>query len=203
MPAHRRPARLVLADGSEYRGTVFGAPVSSTGEVVFATGMVGYPESLTDPSYREQILVLTYPLVGNYGVPPRTAKGPLPEGFESERIHVDGLVIQTLSSDTSHWSADRSLAQWLDGEGVPGIEIADTRALAKRLRESGTMLGKLLPDGEDLDWRDPNHSNLVAGVSIPEPVEYGNDGPRVVLVDTGAKTNIVRGLVIVFALPIQ
>jgi carbamoyl-phosphate synthase small subunit len=165
------------------------------GEVVFNTGMVGYPESLTDPSYAGQILVLTYPHIGNYGVPPmiRDDAG-LPRTFESERIQIAGLVISSLSGDTTHWSADRNLHDWLVAENVPGIYGVDSRALTKLIREKGSMLGKLLPGGEDLAWRDPNRSNLVAEVSIAEPVNYGSDGPRVVLIDTGAKASIVRGL---------
>ena len=189
-------ARLVLEDGSEFRGRLFGARRPVAGEVVFNTGMVGYPESMTDPSYRGQILVLTYPLIGNYGVPPpgRDELG-LPEPFESERIQITGLVVSTLSSDTTHWSASRTLEQWMEGEGIPGLAGVDTRALAKKIREQGAMLGRLLPDGEEVPWHDPNRTNLVAQVSVEEPVEYGREGPRVVLVDTGAKAHIVRSLV--------
>jgi carbamoyl-phosphate synthase small subunit len=186
---------LVLEDGTEIPGQVFGALVPTAGEMVFNTGMVGYPESLTDPSYAGQILAFTYPLVGNYGVPEaRQDAWGLPEGFESERIHVAGVVVSTLSFDTYHWSARRTLHQWLEDSGVPCLTGVDTRALAKRLREKGAMLGKLVVDGEDPPWRDPNVENLVAGVSIAEPRAYGTDGPRVVLVDTGAKVNIVRKL---------
>jgi carbamoyl-phosphate synthase small subunit len=158
--------------------------------------MVGYPESLTDPSYSGQILVLTYPLVGNYGVPDdgRDELGLL-KHFESSRIQISGLVVSGLSSDTTHWSARRSLHDWMEAEGIPGICGIDTRALAKHIRDRGTMLAKLLPDGRETDWLDPNIRNLVAEVSIPEPASYGEDGPRVVLVDTGAKESIVRGLV--------
>jgi carbamoyl-phosphate synthase small subunit len=187
--------RLVLEDGPEFRGKLFGASRPVAGEVVFNTGMVGYPESLTDPSYAGQILVLTYPHIGNYGVPPMTRDDAgLPQTFESERIQISGLVISSLSGDTTHWSADRNLHDWLQAENVPGIHGVDSRALTKLIRENGSMLGKLLPQGEDLPWRDPNRSNLVAEVSIPEPVTYGADGPMVVLVDTGAKASIVRGL---------
>lgn len=187
---------LILEDGSEYAGTLFGAPGAAAGEMVFSTGMVGYPESMTDPSYAGQILVFTYPLVGNYGVPPfeRDEHG-LPRTFESERIHVEAIVISTLSSDTSHWSAGRSLDTWMKEENVLGLAGVDTRALAKRLRRKGAMLGKIVPEGDDVAWRDPNTQNLVATVSVPEPISYGTDGPRVVLVDTGCKTSIVRGLV--------
>jgi carbamoyl-phosphate synthase small subunit len=191
-----RQGLLILEDGTEFSGSLFGAEVATAGEVVFTTGMVGYPESLTDPSYAGQILVATYPLVGNYGVPggERDELG-LPAGFESERIQVSGLVIANLSGDVSHHAARRSLDDWLQQSGVPGIHGVDTRALAKRLREQGTMLGKLVPAGQDVAFEDPNLTNLVARVSLPETIEYGTDGPRIVLVDTGAKANIIRCLV--------
>ena len=187
---------LVLEDGSEFPGTLFGAPAPIAGEVVFNTGMVGYPEALTDPSYAGQILVATYPLIGNYGVP-QTGRDDfgLPARFESERVQIRALVVSTLSSDTSHWSASRSLDTWLSESGVPGLSGVDTRALAQRIRTHGAMLGKLLAEGQETPWYNPNLENLVADVSIPEPVSYGKDGPRVVLVDTGAKANIVRSLV--------
>jgi carbamoyl-phosphate synthase small subunit len=191
------PGVLVLEDGTEIPGKAFGARVSTAGEVVFNTGMVGYPESLTDPSYAGQILTFTYPMIGNYGVAAEQ-RDPwgLPEGFESERVHVAGVIVSSLSSDTYHWSARRTLHQWLEESGVPCLTGVDTRALAKRLREKGAMLAKLVVDGEDLPWRDPNLENLVADVSIAEPRAYGTDGPRVVLVDTGAKVNIVRSLLV-------
>ena len=188
--------RLILEDGTELPGTLFGASIPVAGELVFNTGMVGYPESLTDPSYAGQILTMTYPLVGNYGVPEDARDElDLPRTFESEKIQVAGLVVSTLSSDTSHWSATRSLHEWMEGSGVPGIAGIDTRALAKRIREKGAMLAKLVAEGQELPWRDPNLTNLVAEVSLAEPVAYGHDGPRVVLVDMGAKTSIVRNLV--------
>ena len=191
-----RRGLLVLEDGSEYPGTLFGAPTPIAGEVVFNTGMVGYPEALTDPSYAGQILVLTYPLIGNYGVPAlaRDEFG-LPTRFESERAQIRALVVSTLSSDTSHWSATRSLDTWLAESGVPGLAGVDTRALAQRIRTQGAMLGKLVAEGEEIPWHNPNLENLVAGVSVAEPIRYGTDGPRVVLVDTGAKAHIARSLV--------
>ena len=180
---------MILEDGTSFLGTVFGSERAAAGEVVFTTGMVGYPESLTDPSYAGQILVATYPLVGNYGVPgdERDALG-LPVGFESERVQVRAFVVSTLASDTSHRTARRSLDGWLRESGVAGLHGVDTRALAKRLRDQGTMLGKVVVDGVDpeIDESDPNLTNLVATVSIPEPVHYGQDGPRIVLVDTGS-----------------
>lgn len=191
-------ATLVLEDGTEFPGQLFGEETAVSGEVVFNTGMVGYPESLSDPSYAGQILVSTYPLIGNYGVPgeARDAYG-LPVGFESDRIQVAAFVVSTLASDTSHWTARRSLHEWMAVSGVPGIQGVDTRALAKRIREKGTMLGKLIPSGLDVGFSDPNLTNLVDRVSAREPIEYGkhNDGPRVALVDTGVKANIIRNLV--------
>ena len=187
---------LVLEDGSDYPGTLFGSRTPIAGEVVFNTGMVGYPEALTDPSYAGQILVLTYPLVGNYGVPAleRDELG-LPARFESDRPQIRALVVASLSSDTSHWSADRSLDAWLADSGVPGLAGVDTRALAQRIRTQGAMLGKLVAEGEEIAWHNPNLENLVAGVSVAEPIRYGTDGPSVELVDTGAKAHIVRSLV--------
>ncbi|MGE3166519.1 MAG: glutamine-hydrolyzing carbamoyl-phosphate synthase small subunit [Planctomycetota bacterium] len=199
-------ARLVLEDGTVVSGRVFGAGRSVAGEVVFATGMVGYPESLTDPSFAGQILVLTYPLAGNYGVPERGVTEPglgtLPHGFESDRIHVRALVVATLSPDYSHWDAHSSLDTWLAEQGVVGLEGVDTRALTKRLRAGGTVAGKLIVDGDargdvrdDTPFEDISQTNLVAAVSVDRPVLYGSGSPRVILVDTGAKANIVRSLV--------
>ena len=154
-------ARVVLEDGSALCGRAFGAEVPATGEVVFNTGMVGYPESLTDPSYRGQILVLTYPLVGNYGVPPmgRDEQG-LPRGFESERIQATGLVVAEESRNYSHHAASRSLHEWLAESGVPGVSEIDTRALTRRLREKGTMLGRIELGGRALPFQDPNTTDL-------------------------------------------
>jgi carbamoyl-phosphate synthase small subunit len=189
-----REARLVLDDGSVFRGRWFGFRAPASGEVVFNTGMVGYPETLTDPSYRGQILVLTYPLIGNYGVPPRELADGLDASFESEAIQVAGLVVAEAAATYSHWSASRSLGEWLVEQAVPGLQGVDTRALTKRLRERGVMLGKLVDDGQDIELRDPNRENLVAQVSIKEPVLYGTGRKRVVLIDCGCKTSIIRSL---------
>lgn len=189
-----KDARLVLEDGSVFQGRAFGFPAAVAGEVVFNTGMVGYPEALTDPSYRGQILVLTYPLVGNYGVPARSADDGLDSPFESETIQVSGLVVAETTTP-SHWNAAKSLGQWLQEHGVPGLSGVDTRALTKRLRQSGVMLGKLVSGDEDLELRDPNRDNLVALVSVKEPVAYGTGPTWVILVDCGCKTSIVRSLV--------
>jgi carbamoyl-phosphate synthase small subunit len=178
-----------------FPGTAFGFPVPVSGEVVFNTGMVGYPETLTDPSYRGQILVLTYPLIGNYGVPERRPQDGLDVAFESAQIQVTGLVVAEATADYSHWSAARSLEQWLNEQGVPGITQVDTRALTKRLRERGVMLGKLVADGEDAALRDPNQDNLVSQVSVKEKVVYEAGAKRVVVVDCGCKNSIIRSLV--------
>lgn len=126
-------------------GRSFGAPVSASGEVVFNTGMVGYPEALTDPSYRGQILVLTYPLIGNYGVPDETVVDEygLPTYFESGHIHVAGLVVSSYSWQHSHWASKKSLAEWLLRHNVPAVYGVDTRELTKTLRERGSTLGRL------------------------------------------------------------
>ena len=157
--------------------------------------MTGYPESLTDPSYEGQILVTTYPILGNYGVPPRREKNDVSEYYESDHIHARAIVCQDYSWDHSHWQADRSLDQWLNEEKIVGIYGIDTRALTKHLREKGSMLGKIIVnDSPDVDFYDPNKENLVAKVSCSE-VEYHGNGPKtVVLVDCGVKHNIIRCL---------
>src|SRR5712691_6359068 len=141
----RQAMKLVLEDGTEMVGSGFAAEKAVAGEVVFNTGMTGYVESLTDPSYRGQILVLTYPLVGNYGVPAPRAPGSLDGPYESSRIQVQGLAVQSYVDKYSHHAATRSLGAWLEAEGVPGITGIDTRTLTRRLREHGTMKGWLVP----------------------------------------------------------
>ena len=185
-------ARLVLEDGSVFRGRSLGAARAAAGEVVFNTGMVGYTESLSDPSYRGQILVMTYPLVGNYGVPP---------AFESPRIQAVALVVSELCQEYSHAQARSSLDAWLRAEGVPCIAGVDTRALTKRLRARGCMLGKVVLD-EDIAFDDPNARNLVAEVSSPSREIYPGKSKTVVLVDCGAKGSILaelraRGLTVI------
>lgn len=202
MTSKRPRARLLLSDGTEFHGHAFGALCGAAGEVVFSTGMVGYPESLTDPSYRRQILVATYPLIGNYGVPVRTPvpRGTTGTGFESDRVQVAGLVVSTLSDSSSHWQAASALDTWLAEEGVVGIAGIDTRALTRRIRNGGTVPGKIVvEDGagdvtQDSPFVDIDGQNLVAEVSVDEPVLYGDGGKRIILVDCGAKSNIVRSL---------
>jgi len=190
-----RPAVLILADGTKFEGKSFGYPASASGEVVFNTAMTGYPESLTDPSYEGQILVTTYPILGNYGVPPRGEKDDVSQYYESTRIHCRAIVAQDYSWDHSHWLADRSLAQWLNEEHITGIYGTDTRALTKHLRDHGSMLGKIIVEGTpDVEFYDPNTENLVSKVSCRE-IEYHGDGKKtVVVIDCGIKHNIIRCL---------
>jgi len=197
-------ARLALEDGSEFVGETFGAASSTSGEVVFTTGMVGYPETLTDPSYYGQIIVCTYPLIGNYGAPGADVGADgMDTRLESWRIHARGLVVADYSRSYSHWEAKRSLGEWLVEEGITGITGIDTRRLAILLREKGSMLGKIVVGADsasEVGQYDPNRENLGPRVSVGAPVLYGKgraDGGRgrVAVVDCGAKHNIVRLLV--------
>ncbi|OWB59021.1 hypothetical protein B5S28_g5143 [[Candida] boidinii] len=216
---------LETHDGIALQGYSFGAETSTAGELVFQTGMVGYPEAITDPSYEGQILVITYPLVGNYGVPDRDLQdeivNQLPKYFESNRIHVAGLIVAHYTEDYSHYLAKSSLGQWLKEQNVPAIYGVDTRALTKHLRENGSTLGRIClqkkgsstesalsvdswtQNFEIPQWVDPNTDNLVAKVSTKEPVLYkpskenarlGPDGKviRIVAVDVGMKYNQIR-----------
>ena len=197
----RKPAKLRLGNGRVLEGWSFGYDGPATGEVVFSTSMVGYPESLTDPSFQGQILCVSYPLVGNYGTPDMSTG---PDGLslraESERIHVRGLVIADYSENYSHWDAVESLGDWLKREHVPGISGIDTRALTRMIREEGVMPGEIVI-GEDLSTSTlPEKTascpeNLVAQVSCREVLHYGKGPKRVVLVDCGVKHNILRCLV--------
>jgi carbamoyl-phosphate synthase small subunit len=202
-----KKAVLLLEDGTFFVGTGFGAPKKTSGEVVFSTSMVGYPEALTDPSYKGQVLTLTYPLVGNYGVPPFDLNFGIPLYFESDRIQVQGLVIHELCHNPYHWASTRTLDKWLSDEGVPGIYGLDTRRLTKKLRAHGVMLGilQVCEAGEEpnLDTLlaeaksipDPNLTDLVRQVSVKEPVHYKVDGKHsVVLIDCGVKYSIIRNL---------
>ena len=190
-----KKASLILDDGTVLHGKSFGYEKPVAGEVVFNTAMMGYPESLTDPSYSGQILVTTYPLVGNYGVPRREEENGLSRFYESEQIHVEALVVSDYSFEYSHWNAAMSLADWLKEEKVAGIYGIDTRELTKRLREHGSMKGKIVIEGgDDIEFVDPNLSNLVAKVSCKEVIRYGNGEKKVVLVDCGVKHNIIRCL---------
>lgn len=201
---NKKAVTLLLDDGHEFHGFSFGYEKPVNGEVVFNTAMMGYPESLTDPSYSGQILVMTFPLVGNYGVPSASEEANgLSSFYESDHIHVRALVVSNYSEEYSHWNANRSLGQWLREEQIVGIEGIDTRELTKVLREKGSMKGKITFDGgEDIEFEDPNLTNQVAIVSTKE-VEYfpsqihqeGDAAPKeVCLVDMGTKYNIIREL---------
>ncbi|MBN2863933.1 MAG: glutamine-hydrolyzing carbamoyl-phosphate synthase small subunit [Bacteroidales bacterium] len=190
----RLKVKLTLEDGMTYQGWLFGAPEAAAGEVVFNTAMTGYPESLTDPSYRGQILCLTYPLVGNYGAPSKKEENDLFRFYESSSIHIAGLIVSDYSFDFSHWNASESLDEWLRRNNIPGIFGIDTRALTKRIREKGSMLGKIEPEGTDIQFYDPNKVNLVAEVSTREKKVYGSGKYKIILVDCGVKFNIIRNL---------
>ncbi|MDD4192130.1 MAG: glutamine-hydrolyzing carbamoyl-phosphate synthase small subunit [Mangrovibacterium sp.] len=192
--AKARKVSLILEDGTCFDGKSFGYDQSVSGEVVFYTAMTGYPESLTDPSYTGQILVSTYPLIGNYGVPSDLENAGIHAYYESRKVHVSGLVISDYSEEYSHWNARKSLGCWLREWQVPGISGVDTRALTKLLREKGSMLGKIEFEGDDVDFYDPNRENLVARASTATREVYGNGEHKVVLVDCGVKNNIIRCL---------
>ena len=180
--------KLILKDGSSFEGNSFGYNKGIAGEVVFSTGMVGYPESLTDPSYCGQILILTYPLIGNYGVPDKSF-------WESDKIQVSGLIVSNYIDTPSHFQSKKTLARWLKDEKIPALEISDTRFLTQKIRTKGTMLGKIMFD-QKINWYDPNIENLVAKVSTLHTTEYGELNKKtVVLIDCGAKKNIEKSLI--------
>ncbi|MEJ2354397.1 MAG: glutamine-hydrolyzing carbamoyl-phosphate synthase small subunit [candidate division WOR-3 bacterium] len=192
MSNKRRSGKLILEDGSVLTGLSFGSDKAVSGEVVFNTGMVGYPETLTDPSYRGQILVLTYPLIGNYGVPGRERENELLKNFESEKIQIQGLIITNLSENYSHWSAKESLSDWLKKNDIPALYDIDTRMLTQNLRDKGTQLGKIIFNNEKIKFEDPNKRNLVSEVSLNEVVEYKKGKKKVAVIDCGAKNNVIR-----------
>lgn len=191
---------LVLEDGSRFAGQGFGACAPVAGEVVFNTGMTGYVEALTDPSYRGQILVLTYPLAGNYGVPCSRASGSLDRPYESDRVQVQGLVVQNYVADYSHHAAVRSLGDWLAAEQVPAISGIDTRTLTRKLREHGTMRGWIFPADLSLERARATAAcvemqhEVFKAVAPAAPIRYPGGQHQVLLIDVGAKDNIVRSL---------
>ncbi|MBF1567885.1 MAG: glutamine-hydrolyzing carbamoyl-phosphate synthase small subunit [Prevotella shahii] len=194
-----RNVTLVLQDGTKFHGKSFGYDAPVAGEVVFNTAMMGYPESLTDPSYAGQLVTLTFPLVGNYGVPPFTftADG-LPTFMESDHIHASAVIVSDYSEQYSHWNAHESLADWLKREHVPGITGIDTRELTKVLREHGVMMGQIIFDDEPNNIPQAQYEgvNFVDRVSCKDIIKYNEGaGKRVVLVDCGVKANIIRNLI--------
>lgn len=187
--------KLILEDSSIFEGVSFGAEHSIAGEVVFSTGMVGYPESLTDPSYAGQILILTYPLIGNYGVPEKST-------WESHKIQVSGLIVSHYVNTPSHFQSKQTLSEWLRNENIPALEVKDTRLIAQKLRNKGTMLGKIII-GKDIALYDPNKENLVAKASTRrllvelaqgDSLQDARRKTTVILIDCGAKQNISRCL---------
>ena len=190
---------LVLEDGTKFHGQSFGYDQPVAGEVVFNTAMMGYPESLTDPSYAGQLMTLTYPLVGNYGVPPFSVE---PDGLatfmESDKIYASAIIVADYSEKYSHWNAVESLASWLKREHVPGITGIDTRQLTKVLREHGVMMGNIIFDDEpdNIPTAEYEGVNWVDRVSCKDIIRYNEGaGKKVVLVDCGVKNNIIRCLV--------
>ena len=197
----KKEAKLILSDGTVFCGWSFGFEGETVGEVVFNTAMTGYPESLTDPSYAGQILVTTFPLIGNYGVPDTgIGEDGLPLFMESDRIHPKAIVVADYSEQYSHWNAKESLASWLKREKVPGISGIDTRRLTKVLREHGVMMGRVVIEGAGIESQqteqDYGSVNWVEKVSCKEVITYNEGaGKRVVLVDCGVKANIIRCLI--------
>jgi len=185
-------AKLILKDGSKFEGQSFGFEGARSGELVFSTSMVGYPESLTDPSYEGQILVSTYPIIGSYGVPEK-------KFWESDRIHVSGLIVSQYIDTPSHFQSKKTLSQWLKEEKIPALEIKDTRLLTQKLRDEGAQLAKIIFD-KDIKFSDPNLRNLVADVSTKAIISKCREQKSlfrtktIVLIDCGVKKNIVRSL---------
>ena len=198
---HGKSATLILEDGTQFKGVSFGAERSVSGEFVFHTGMVGYAESITDPSYCGQVLVFSYPLIGNYGIPPDTtdAQG-IPLFFESTKTHVSAIVVSEECVLPSHWNSSRTLAQWLKEKDVPAVSGIDTRALIKVIREKGSLSGKIIIEGDDeakVPVQDISKRNLVAEVSTRQIRTLKPEKPsgkKVVVVDCGVKANQLRSL---------
>ncbi|KAK9721781.1 Multifunctional pyrimidine synthesis protein CAD [Basidiobolus ranarum] len=195
-------AALKLKSGQIFKGTSFGASKSAIGEAVFTTSLVGYPESMTDPSYRGQLLVFTQPLIGNYGVPGMAKdKYGLLKYFESEAIHCRGIIVSDYATKYSHWNAVESLGEWCTRYNIPAISGVDTRAIVHVLRDQGSTLGQLAIGSQDIEapvtqFEDPNQSNLVAEVSTKVPIEFNPEGNlKIAVVDCGIKQNIIRCLV--------
>jgi carbamoyl-phosphate synthase small subunit len=184
--------QLILQDNTQFIGESFGYESSINGEVVFNTALTGYPDSLSDPSYKGQILILTYPLIGNYGVPFNDIENSMLKYFESDKIHINGLIISDYSNNFNHWNANKSLKEWLIENKIPALYGIDTRLITKKIRNEGSMLGKIIINDIDVNFNDPNKENLVAQVSIKEKKIYGNGEYKIALIDCGVKNNIIR-----------
>ena len=198
--------KLILSDGTVFNGEGFGYSTRVFGELVFNTGMVGYTETLTDPSYNGQILTLTFPLIGNYGVPDPSIKDAdgISKYFESDRIQIRGLVVHDLSMVASHWNMAMTLDEWMNKENVPGISGIDTRALTKKLRTNGVMMAALVVSSKEIDEeeikkqlstsQDYNSEKFMDAVSTKEEQVFGNEKRTVVIIDTGVKNAIIRNI---------
>lgn len=205
----RQKCKLVLSDGSSFQGDLIGAPLRASGELVFTTGMVGYSEAITDPSYFGQILCFTYPLIGNYGIPD-LPKGlglqlPFPSGFESARANAAAVILTIDSPEVFHWNSFQSIDEWLKNQGVPCVVGLDTRHLVHLIRSQPNLLGRIEPEHAE-GYRDmgaltpkspnaffdPGMNNIMTEVSVKERVRLGKGSTRVGLVDCGVKWNIIR-----------
>ncbi|MEE8178932.1 MAG: glutamine-hydrolyzing carbamoyl-phosphate synthase small subunit [Nitrosopumilaceae archaeon] len=198
--------KLILDDGTVLNGMGFGFSKTVFGEIVFNTGMVGYPETLTDPSYNGQILTLTYPLIGNYGVPDPEIKDNdgISKFFESDKIQVRGLVIHELSLVASHWNLSLTLDEWLYNEKIPGISGIDTRELTKKLRTKGVMMAALVVSDKEIDEKkiekqlsdaqNYNSEEFMDDVSTHKDEVFGKEKDSVVVIDTGVKNAILRNI---------
>ncbi len=203
----RQKCSLVLSHGQRFEGDLIGAPVLSSGELVFTTGMVGYSEAITDPSYFGQILAFTYPLIGNYGIPHKMMRGEIPLGFESHASQAAAIVLSMDSPEVFHWESFQSLDNWLKDEGIPGIVGIDTRHLVHLIRSVPNLLGKIVPTNplgvryESLDlgvdpsrFYDPGQHQIISQVSVKAPMYLGSGSARIGVIDCGIKWNIVRRL---------
>ncbi|MBI2616972.1 glutamine-hydrolyzing carbamoyl-phosphate synthase small subunit [Candidatus Gottesmanbacteria bacterium] len=187
---------LILENGQIFEGDSLGSERYIEGEAVFSTGMTGYPESFTDPSYYGQILTMTYPLIGNYGVPARRKKLQLLAHFESEKIQIRGLVMSSYVQNASHWQSSESLSSWLKKENIPALSGIDTRTLTKILREKGVMNAIMTFEKprnlSGFTFYDINRDNLVSYVSTKEKTVYGNGKLKILFYDCGLKLNQIR-----------
>lgn len=187
---------LILENGRIFEGLSFGSEREICGEVVFNTGMTGYPEGFTDPSYYGQILTMTYPLIGNYGVPPHAKKEDIWNFLESEKIQIRGLVVSSYIPGESHWQSKLSLSSWLKKDGVPALSGVDTRTLTQIIREFGVTRGIITfqkpPIRPGVSFYDINRDNLVPFVSCQNPLKYGSGKFKILLIDCGLKFNQIR-----------
>ena len=186
--------RLHFKEYSSLQGKIFGFPEPVSGELVFNTGMVGYVETMTDPSYTGQIIVFSYPLIGNYGIPDNTLENNLYKNFESQKIYLKGIIITSLSPHYNHWKAHTSLEAWMHKHKIVGLQGIDTRYLTQYIRDNGSQLATISVGDKNTDFVDPNEKNLVAQVSSQEVIHYPAGEKTVLFLDMGTKTNIIRSL---------